>query len=58
MGLANSGHRVMGMAFEGGHNSSMSAHKPGKRIQAMPGVGSSSNLLYGNYGADPMGKID
>jgi hypothetical protein len=32
--------------------------KSGKKIQHMGGIDSSNNLLYGNYGTDPISNLD
>lgn len=52
--LANTGHRVMG-SYD--HHPINSEHKQGKRMNQAP-VGSTSNLLFGNYGSDPESALE
>jgi len=51
--LSNSGQRIMGM-----DPVAQSDHRSGKRINQMVSNGSSSNILFGNYGSDPLSNID
>lgn len=52
--LANTGHRVMGSYEQSPGNGEP---RVGKRMLQAP-IGSTSNLLYGNYGSDPESQLE